>query len=95
MINSPNGKEAADKVADGAIAAAYSALSMGYAAHLMNRPGAPASPAAACASIILEGVTIQSVVCSVGNHQKTSVLEFKMCYKECECEDQKQLNWLL
>jgi prepilin-type N-terminal cleavage/methylation domain-containing protein len=59
-----NGKEAADKVADGAIAAAYSALSMGYAAHLMNKPGAPVSPAAACTSIFLEGATFQSVACT-------------------------------
>jgi hypothetical protein len=30
-----------------------------------------------------------------GNNQNISVLEFKMCYKECEFEDQEQLNWLL
>lgn len=61
-----NRKEAADRVADGAIAAAYSALSMGYAAHLINKPGAPVSPAAACTSVTLDGATVQSVACTGG-----------------------------
>lgn len=56
-------KDAADKVADSALASAYSALSMGYAAKLIGNPQAPDSPAKACSDIELTGDTITDIAC--------------------------------
>jgi prepilin-type N-terminal cleavage/methylation domain-containing protein len=57
-------QEAADRVAESAVAAGYSALSMGWAASTMGQAGAPAGPAAACTAITEQGDTITSIVCS-------------------------------
>lgn len=57
-------QEAADRVADAALASAYSALSLGWAADAMGRADAPAGPAAACTAIGIEGDTITSIVCA-------------------------------
>ncbi|WP_084516972.1 prepilin-type N-terminal cleavage/methylation domain-containing protein [Desulfatiglans anilini] len=56
-------EEAADKVAESGLAAAYSALSLGWAASQLGKTGAPAGPAAACADITIEGDTIDSIAC--------------------------------
>ncbi|QLA18021.1 type II secretion system protein [Desulfolutivibrio sulfoxidireducens] len=57
-------QEAADKVAEAALASAYSALSLGWAASAMGRTGAPAGPSAACTAITTEGDTITTIACS-------------------------------
>jgi MSHA pilin protein MshA len=59
-------QEAADKVAEAALASAYSALSMGWAANAMGTAGAPAGPSAACTAITTEGDTITSIACAGG-----------------------------
>ena len=56
-------EKAADKVAEAALASAYSALSTGWASDKMGTTGAPAGPAAACTAIQVEGDTITSIVC--------------------------------
>ncbi len=57
-------RQAADKVAEAGLAAAYSALSLGYAANKLGATGAPAGPAAACQNIKLEGSTITNIACT-------------------------------
>ena len=54
----------ADKVARGALAAAYSSLSLGWAATYLNEASAPSNPDAACNTVALDGDTLQSISCS-------------------------------
>ncbi len=57
-------EEAADKVAEAALASAYSALSLGWAASQLGSATAPAGPSAACTAITIEGSTITSIACA-------------------------------
>ena len=57
-------QETADKVALGALAAAYSSLSLGWAATYLNEASAPPNPNAACNTVSLDGDTLQSINCT-------------------------------
>jgi prepilin-type N-terminal cleavage/methylation domain-containing protein len=56
-------EQAADKVADATLSAAFSALSSGYAANKLGAANNPAGPATACANVQLTGNTITNVNC--------------------------------
>jgi prepilin-type N-terminal cleavage/methylation domain-containing protein len=56
-------ERAADKVAQGALAEAYGACSLGWAASKMGTVGAPAGPAAACDAIVFTGDNITDITC--------------------------------
>lgn len=57
-------EQAADRVADSAIADGFSALSLGWAANRMNIATAPAGPQAACQAITITGDTVTAIACT-------------------------------
>lgn len=55
--------DARARVADGAIAAAQSNLSLGYAQWLLNPGTAPATPSGHCADIVVDGSEAFTITC--------------------------------
>ena len=54
-------QQAADKVAQAALAEGYAALSVGWASNKMNAPNAPTGASAALSNITLQGDTLTNI----------------------------------